>query len=144
MGMQGIRVGMRGIRMGMLGNHGGNAGNHGRNAGHQGGNAGNQGGNSTFFEQHLWRAATGYLLHHKKQEKQRYIDWSICFIVDAFRLLLSALSNHFITCKKFLLQAYFLQISFKLTWTNSNWQYLKNCNEAKKQWLLYYGKETLL
>ena len=74
MGMQGIRVGMRGIRMGMLGNHGGNAGNHGRNAGHQGGNAGNQGGNSTFFEQHLWRAATGYLLHHKKQEKQRYID----------------------------------------------------------------------
>ena len=25
----------------------------------------------------------------------------------------------------FLLQAYFLQVSLKLTWANSNWQYLK-------------------
>ena len=38
-------------------------------------------------------------------------------------------SSHFITCKKIFLQAYFLQILLKLTWANSNWQYLK-----KLQW----------
>ena len=52
-GMQGIRVEMRVIRVGMQ-----------RKAV----------GIAPFFEQHLWRAATGHLLHHKKQGKQRYID----------------------------------------------------------------------
>ena len=41
------------------------------------------------------------------------------------RTTLYALSIHLIICKNFLLQAYFFQISLKLTWANSNWQYLK-------------------
>ena len=55
------------------------------------------------------------------------------------RTTLYTLSSHFITCKKFLLQAYFLQISLKLTWANNSWQWWKNCNETIKQPLLYYG-----
>ena len=41
------------------------------------------------------------------------------------RTTLYALSSHFVICKKFLLQAYTLQISLKLNWANSNWHYLK-------------------
>ena len=49
------------------------------------------------------------------------------------RTTLYTLSSHFITCKKFLLQANFLQISLKLTWANNSWQWWKNCNETIKQ-----------
>ena len=49
---------------------------------------------------------------------------SICFIGDAFRVL-PCTHYQTIICKQFfLLQAHFLQISLKLTWANSNWQYL--------------------
>ena len=55
-----------------------------------------------------------------------------------------ALSSHFITCKKFLLQAYFLQISLKFTWANSDWQYLKNCNETIKQSIRPWFGNTII
>ena len=45
---------------------------------------------------------------------------------------LYALSSHLIICRNFLLQAYFLQVSLKLTWANSKWQYLKNCKWNNK------------
>ena len=47
------------------------------------------------------------------------------------RATLCTLSSRCIICKILLLQAYFLQTSFKLTGANNKWQYLK---AAMKQW----------
>ena len=43
---------------------------------------------NTFSEQHLWGAASEHLHHDKKQGKQCYINLCICFIADAFCVLL--------------------------------------------------------
>ena len=41
-----------------------------------------------FSEQDLWRCASGHLHHNKKQGKRSYSDQYICFIPNAFRVLL--------------------------------------------------------
>ena len=46
-------------------------------------------------------------IYTKKQRKQRYIDERICFIADAFRVLLCKhYQSVLLSVKKFLLQAY--------------------------------------